>query len=325
MRRTLTLAGPALALALALVWLSGALRPLGDWAFGQQRAVQDALAGAVRALRGGQPGAWAVLLGVSFSYGFFHALGPGHGKVVIGAYGVARRVPMGRLAGLALASSLAQAGVAIALVALGARLLGWTRAEMEGLAESAMLPLSLLLVAGLGLWLLWRGARGLTGLGQGTAHHAGHEGGHHHHSLGHEHGQDSDHDHDHDHNHDGGALCGCGHAHGPTPEQVAQVRSLRDGVLVVAAVAMRPCSGALFLLVLTFALGIPLAGVAGALAMGLGTAVLTVVVATAAVWLREGSLAALPGAALARAVPVAELVAGALIAAVSLVLFLRAV
>jgi ABC-type nickel/cobalt efflux system permease component RcnA len=303
MRRTLMLAGPALALALAAVWLSGALRPLGDWALGQQRAVQDALAGAVRALRGGQPGAWAMLLGVSFAYGFFHALGPGHGKVVIGAYGVARRVPMGRLAGLALASSFAQAVVAIALVALGAWLLGWTRAEMEGLAEGAMLPLSLALVAGLGLWLLWRGARDLTGRG-GDA------------------GRDAPNlapDHVH------GAGCGCGHAHGPTPEQVAQVRSLRDGVLVVAAVAMRPCSGALFLLVLTFALGIPLAGVAGVLAMGLGTAMVTVAVATASVWLREGSLAALPGAALARAVPVAELVAGALIAAVSLVLFLRVV
>lgn len=302
MRRALMLAGPALVLALALVWLSGALRPLADWAFGQQRAVQDGLAGAVRALRGGQPGAWALLLGVSFSYGFLHALGPGHGKVVIGAYGVARRVPMGRLAGLALASSLAQAGVAIALVALGARLLGWTRAEMEGLAEGAMLPLSLALVAGLGLWLLWRGARGLAGRG-GDA------------------GSGPDHAPDHGH----GAGCGCGHAHGPTLEEVAQVRSLRDGVLVVAAVAMRPCSGALFLLVLTFALGIPLAGVAGVLVMGLGTAVVTVAVATASVWLREGSLAALPGAALARAVPVAELVAGAMIAAVSLVLLLRAV
>lgn len=303
MRRALMLAGPALLLALALVWLSGALRPLADWAFGQQRAVQDGLAGAVRALRSGQPGAWGLLLGVSFSYGFLHALGPGHGKVVIGAYGVARRVPMGRLAGLALASSLAQAGVAIALVALGARLLGWTRAEMEGLAEGAMLPLSLALVAGLGLWLLWRGARGLAGRGLA--------------------GRDHGHVHDHAHHHEAG--CGCGHAHGPTLEEVAQVRSLRDGMLVVAAVAMRPCSGALFLLVLTFALGIPLAGVAGALVMGLGTAVVTVAVATASAWLREGSLAALPGATLVRAVPVVELVAGAMIAAVSLVLLLRAV
>ncbi|MFN3722842.1 MAG: nickel/cobalt transporter [Paracoccaceae bacterium] len=294
--RGLALVGLLVALVLAGLWASGALEPLTRWANAQQRAVQDALAGAVRALRGGQPGAWWALLSVCFAYGFFHAVGPGHGKAVIGGYGLARRVRLRVLVALALASSLAQAAVAVGLVAGGAFVLGWTRPRMEGFAETAMMPVSHALVAGLGLWLVWRGARGFAAR-RGVAG-AGHGQDHHHHDD----------------------ACGCGHAHGPSVAQVAQVTSARDAAVLIGAIAMRPCSGALFLLILTFAMGIGWAGVAGAFAMGLGTARVRGVVGGLAVWAREGAFAALPGAGLARVVPGVELVAGAVIAAVSLML-----
>ncbi|WP_103332835.1 nickel/cobalt transporter [Pseudotabrizicola formosa] len=308
MRAVMLASGLAVALVLAGLWGFGGLEPVAAWAGAQQRAVQEALAAAVRALRGGQPGAWSALLAVCFAYGFFHAVGPGHGKAVIGGYGLARRVRLMPLAGLALASSLAQAAVAVALVAGGAYALGWTRARMEGFAETAMVPLSHGLVAGLGLWLVWRGLRGLMAGRRGAEP----EQGHHHHHHDHDHGNGPRHDH-------GPAdACGCGHAHGPSVEQVAQVTSARDAAVLIGAIALRPCSGALFLLILTFAMGIGWAGVAGTFAMGLGTASVTVLVAGLAVWAREGAFAALPGAGLARVLPGVELVAGAVIAAVSL-------
>ncbi|WP_233516988.1 nickel/cobalt transporter [Pseudotabrizicola alkalilacus] len=297
--RGLALVGLGIALLLAVLWVSGVTEPLAAWAAGQQRAVQEALAQAVRALRGGQPGAWSALLAVCFAYGFFHAVGPGHGKAVIGGYGMARRVRLPVLAGLALASSLAQAAVAVVLVAGGAYVLGWTRPQMEDFAGTAMMPVSHGLIAGLGLWLVWRGARGLAARrAEGAVGHDHH--GHHHHH------QDE--------------ACGCGHAHGPSVEQVAQVTSARDAAVLIGAIALRPCSGALFLLILTFAMGIGWAGVAGTFAMGLGTAAVTVMVAGLAFWAREGALAALPGAGLARFLPGVELAAGAVIAAVSLML-----
>ncbi len=58
--------------------------------------------------------------------------------------------------------------------------------------------------------------------------------------------------------------------------------------------------------------------------MGLGVAAVTMAVAAMAVWAREGAFAALSGGAVARALPVVETVAGAVIAAVALTLLWRA-
>lgn len=306
MRRAGLAAGLVLVAVLGLLWLTGGFQGLQVWVLDQQRQVQGALAGAVRAIKAGQPGAVLGLLSVCFAYGFLHAAGPGHGKLVIGGYGMGRRVPLARLAGLALVSSLAQAAVAVGLVYAVVALLGMARHQAEGLAEQVMAPLGLAMVAGVGVWLMWRGARGVRATQARDAHH--------------------DHPpHGHTHDHDHTTPCQtCGHAHGPTLEAVQRLTGWRDTLLMVAGIALRPCSGALFLLILTWQLGIAAAGVAGAFAMGLGTAVVTVTVAGLAVWAREGALASLPGQGAARALPWLELVAGAVVALAALSLLSRA-
>jgi ABC-type nickel/cobalt efflux system permease component RcnA len=251
-------------------------------------------------------------LSVCFAYGFLHAAGPGHGKLVIGGYGMARRVPFGRLAGVALASSLAQAAVAVGLVYAVVALLGLGRSQAEGLAEEVMAPLGTLMVAGVGLWLVWRGVAGLRAQGAQLS------GSHHHHHHAHE-------DH-HDHApHSHGAVCDtCGHAHGPTVEEVQHLTGWRDTLALVAGIAMRPCSGALFLLILTWQLGIASAGIIGTFAMGLGTAMVTIGVAAMAVWAREGALASLPGQGAARFLPWFEIIAGLVVAVAALSLLTTA-
>ena len=309
MSRVVMVAGAVLAVAFGLVWLLGGLDPVQAWVLEQQRQVQNALAGAVRAIKGGQPGAIFGLLSVCFAYGFLHAAGPGHGKLVIGGYGMARRVPFGRLAGVALASSLAQAAVAVGLVYAVVALLGLGRSQAEGLAEEVMAPLGTLMVVGVGLWLVWRGVAGLRGQSSGSHHH-------------HHHAHEDHHDHA-PHSH--GAVCDtCGHAHGPTVDEVQHLTGWRDTLALVAGIAMRPCSGALFLLILTWQLGIASAGIIGTFAMGLGTAMVTIGVAAMAVWAREGALASLPGQGAARFLPWFEIIAGLVVAVAALSLLTTA-
>ncbi len=348
MRRPLMLIGLGLVLVGGLLWLTGALEGVAGWLEAGQRAAQERLAGTIRALRAGEAGALAAFWAVCFGYGVLHAAGPGHGKLIIGSYGVARRVPVGRLAGLALASSLAQAAVAVGLVYALVGALGLTRDAVEGAAKDWVTPIGHAMIAGLGLWLVWRGIGGLRRMAtaakgsSGEGHRQGHDHGlghGHDHDHGHDHGHDDGHDHGNnhghgqqghghqDHLHDVGHVHGpgCGHAHGPTIAQVASVHRFRDGLALVAGIALRPCSGALFVLVLTWQLGIALAGVIGAVVMGLGTATVTVAVALMAVWAREGAFAALPQGRIGRAIPLVELALGLVIAGAALGLLVRSI
>ena len=291
--------GVLVALAGLLVWLFGfgGMVDLSRWAAAGQEQAQRALAGGLRAVRAGEPGAWLGLMGLCAAYGFFHAAGPGHGKLVIGGYGAAARVTALRLSGLAVVSSLAQALSAIILVAAGAWVLGWGRAQMTDAAEVFLAPASYIAIALVGLWLVLRGVRRMV-RNRASAH-------------------------THTHDHDGDGVCDtCGHAHGPTPDQVENITSWRDAAAIVGSIAIRPCTGAVFLLILCFGLGIPWAGVAGAFVMGLGTASVTVLVAVAAVGARYSLLDNWQGAGALQAVATVEMVAGAAIALIATLLVL---
>lgn len=296
MRRTFLILGLAVAAVLAVLWLTGGYAALQAWVFQAQREVQTTLAAAVRAIKTGQPGALLGLVTICFSYGVLHAAGPGHGKMLIGGYGVGRRVPVVALSSIALAASLVQAAVAVAVVYAGVAVLGWTRAQMDGVAENIMAPAGMIAITGVGVWLMWRGFRGMRRAWAVDV------------PAGHHHG------HDHDHAHDDP----CGHAHSPGLDEVSALTGWRDTAALIAGIAVRPCSGALFLLILTWQLGIGLAGIVGTFAMGLGTALVTIGVALLAVWAREGALASLPLSRAARAVPLFEMAAGALVAAIAL-------
>ncbi len=293
MQRSLLISGLLVLALLVILWATGAFAQLTLWALGEQRAVQNALARAIRGVRAGDAGAVLALLTVCFSYGFLHAVGPGHGKVLIGGYGVARRVRMLPLMAIAFAASMAQAAVAVAIVAALFAVLGWTREAVLGVSEDVMAPVGHLLVGLVGAWLVWRGASRIWR--QRVQNH------------------DDHHDHDHHHVHNEH----CNHAHGPTMAEVTALTGWRDTAALIAGIAIRPCSGALFLLILTFQMGIAFAGIVGTFVMGLGTASVTVAVALLAVWSREGALATLSETRLARALPVIEIMAGALVIVVA--------
>jgi len=307
MRTALQLA--AVAVVALAVWLWGfdGAQMLERWAAEGQRAAQSGMAQGLRALRANEPGALMTLMGVCFGYGFFHAVGPGHGKILIAGYGVAERVALTRLSVLAVLSSLAQAGTAIVVVYTGVWLLGLGREEMVDAAEDWFAPFSYAAICAIGAWLALRGAVRLWSNWRTAEHHH----------------------HDHDHHHHSGedGVCGtCGHAHAPTPEQAKKVHSLRDALVLIGAIAIRPCTGALFLLILSVSMGIELAGILGTFAMGLGTASVTLAAAAGAVTFREGALARFAnGTHTARIAGVIETGAGLIIAILAAQFLIRAI
>ncbi|MEO9576138.1 MAG: hypothetical protein ABJ263_00215 [Tateyamaria sp.] len=124
------------------------------WAMEAQRGFQNQMAGAIRALKAGEVGAYAALLSATAAYGFVHALGPGHGKYLVGGVGLGTSVSARKLIGLATASSLAQSLWAIVLVFGGFSLVEVSARQLTVLAEEYLAPISYLAIAGVGLLLV---------------------------------------------------------------------------------------------------------------------------------------------------------------------------
>ncbi|WP_424832811.1 nickel/cobalt transporter [Ruegeria sp.] len=286
-------------------WGSGGFDSLATWAAGEQRVFQNQIARSLRAVRAEQPEAVATLLTVCFAYGFFHAIGPGHGKVLIGGYGLGRRVAFWRLSAISVLSSLGQAVTAVVLVYTGVLIFQMSRQNLVGATEQVMAPISYAAIAAIGLWLVFRAVRGFSRRYRAAKPHA------------------PDHHH-HDHHHDD--VCSdCGHRHGPSPEEVANAGSLREAVVLIAGIAVRPCTGALFVLILTWQMGIAVVGIAGAFTMALGTAMVTTLVGWTSFGLRGGLLASASATRFASVLaPTIELVAGIMIVAIASGLLLRA-
>ena len=239
------------------------------------------------------------LLGISFLYGIFHAAGPGHGKAVISSYVVANHETWRRGVVLSFASALLQAVVAVAFVGIAAWVFNATMAtmcaseryiEIVSYALIALIGLRLVWVKGRAMFSTWRGmSRPLHAVGAAVTPHD-HKHGHDHkhdHDHKHGHGHDHHHDHDHHHHHDDEHASAWGHAHGPEPQQLAGPGGWRRGLTAIVAVGLRPCSGAILVLVFALAQGMLWAGVAATFVMGLGTAITVAAIATLAVGARE--------------------------------------
>ncbi|NOD97374.1 hypothetical protein GS610_09145 [Ruegeria sp. HKCCD6228] len=292
-------------------WGSGGFDSLAAWAAGEQREFQNQIARSLRAARAEQPEAVATLLTVCFAYGFFHAIGPGHGKVLIGGYGLGRRVAFWRLSAISVLSSLGQAVTAVVLVYAGVLVFQMSRESLVGTTEQVMAPISYGAIALIGLWLVVRSLRSFAKRRNTTSPHE-----HHHHEN----------DHSHHPHHDGEVCSDCGHRHGPTAQEVANVDSLREALILIAGIAARPCTGALFVLILTWQMGIAMVGIAGAFAMALGTALVTTLVGWTSFGLRGGLLASASATRFASVLaPTIELVAGLIIAVIASGLLLRAI
>ena len=294
---------------------------VAGWVLSKQAIFYRALSATILMAKSDGSALWT-LMGIAFVYGVFHAAGPGHGKAVISSYLLANDETWRRGVALSFASALVQSFTAIVIVAVAAVLLGGT-AKMMGQTVRVIEIASYGLIILLGSRLLWvkglglvRAAAALRKPHRGAA--ADHRDqqacvepdcGHpHHDALGafgalgkradgdgsqrgllqrqHRHGQlhcaACDHAHPHDHDHEPDVLP-WGHAHGPEPQELGGPGGWKRGLSAIVAVGLRPCSGAIILLVFALSQGLLWAGVVATFAMGLGTAITVAAIATLAV------------------------------------------
>lgn len=288
---------------------SGALSPVDGftgWILMKQAEFYRMLSGAIRAAKADGTAAFG-LMGISFAYGVFHAAGPGHGKAVISSYLVANNETWKRGIALSFISAVLQAVTAVVIVAVAAVLLGAT-SKVMGDTVRVIEIVSYGLIVLIGLRLVWVKGRAFLRLlvpqREAQLAHANAHGHSHVHSEAcahdhHHHGPHSHHDHhhhahahDHAHDHDDGHAWG--HAHAPEPSELTGKHWLRRGLAAVVAVGLRPCSGAIIVLVFALAQGIFWIGIASTFVMGIGTAITVSAIAMLAVAARglAGKIAA---------------------------------
>ncbi len=272
--RLLALAAAGLLLCAAMPLLAqglpglGATPPAGGepdllarvygWLAVQQSALRYQLVELLAALKGGEGGALWALVGGAFLYGVVHAAGPGHGKLVISSYLFANAAKLRSGLALTAVSSLLQAVSAILLVGVAVALLHQARTAQAQNVQLLEL-VSYALIVAIGCLMLWRLLRGREACGL-------------------------DHRHDHGHAHPHGRGHGHDHGHG------AEAIPIRDFWAMALSIGIRPCSGAVIVLLFTMGQGLMAAGIAAAVAMAAGTALTVGLLALLAVGSRRLAL-----------------------------------
>lgn len=247
------------------------------WIMFKQQQYYRAMSLAIRDIKRTSPWlASATLIGLSFGYGVFHAAGPGHGKAVVSAWLIGNGERLRRGIAIAFLSSFIQALTAIMLVSV----LVWMLGAASGLTRQVARNLeatSYLLITGMGFWLMWQalGSRLLNralvpAVAEGNHRH------HHHHHHDHAHCDHDDHD--------------CGHSHLPSAAALDGDWSLGRALSIALAVGIRPCTGALLVLLFSSAAGLYWAGVVSTFVMALGTALTVSAIAALAVGSRRLAL-----------------------------------
>lgn len=233
------------------------------WLLEQQRTYHRELTQALKLLS--KEGSWAatgaLILG-SFLYGVFHAAGPGHGKAVLTSYLLSHGENLGRSLLMATLAAFCQGIVAILLVYGLVYIAGWLPRETSSAVQWSE-RFSYFLVAALGAWLSYRALKmGYTSRG----------------------GRSADNHHSHSH---GGHSGSCGHTHLPDANQLSTAGDWKSILGIVLSIGMRPCSGAILVLVFANAFGIAWSGISAFFAMSAGTAITIACLALLAVKARN--------------------------------------
>ncbi len=211
------------------------------------------------------------LMFLSFIYGVFHAIGPGHGKIIISTYLLTQESKLKRGIILSMTSSIFQGLTAILLVITITIILNFSFRETLKFSTDIEI-VSYILITLVGLYIIFTKLKKIIHKIKYIFL-----------NLGSNNQQITDHNHH--------------HSHGPSEVELNN-SSLKSILSIAFAIGIRPCSGAIIVLLLSFSLKLYISGILSVLIMSLGTGLSTSLLATISVYGRKTAiklLSLLPG------------------------------
>lgn len=228
------------------------------WIVEAQQSFHSVLSGHIASFQENPVYYGSLLVGFSLAYGVFHAAGPGHGKAVLITYLSTQPENVKQGLRISFIAALIQSIVAIVLVSVVSIFLNQTFRQTNALGTQVELA-SYILVILLGVYLAGRAILGFVRSKQ-------HAHSHNHHHV-HDHQQELAHDHSHNHTHEHHECDDqCNHSYAPQ-EQL----SVWQSASVAFSMGLRPCSGAVVVLIYANLVGVYWIGIVSTLMMGLGT------------------------------------------------------
>lgn len=270
----------ALGLTVYSEW-SGFVSTTIEW----QKSLHAMLADHIRAVSEDALKYGGALIALSFGYGVFHAVGPGHGKAVIVTYLGTNNESVKKGILISFAAALLQSIIAIVLVSVLAKVLKFKLADVHNYGNDIAL-VSYVLVVLLGVMLVFSALRRMVKVRRSNVQSDEpntNKHNHKHHSNSHGDGQHDDtHSHSHSHDHAHASDCGCSHTHVPE-----QGESVWQTLTVIASMGLRPCSGAIVVLIYAHLVGVYPYGVIATLMMGVGTGLSVSLIAVLTLYARS--------------------------------------
>lgn len=230
---------------------------VGEW----QRQFNLELSGSLRALQANSTQAGWTLILVSFLYGVFHAVGPGHGKFILSGYLSFEQTKLPQAIKITLLSAFVQGLVAVLVVTIVVGIFSLSR-HYFNLTLKWVERGSFLIMILFGIYWIYQAfsawkkpnkrlkIKQILQISPENSPLAPLFS-----KVNHVHSEN----------------CGCGHRHLPSAHEMEQAKDWKSLAMLIFSIGLRPCSGAVLVLFLAYTLDLYLWGVFSAFAMAAGT------------------------------------------------------
>lgn len=226
--------------------------------FRWQREINDQLSDLIYETKNHNLMASLYLVGLSFAYGLLHSLGPGHGKMIVTTYLATHPTKIHVSLRITFFSAILQAVTAITLVSLLLMLFHSSMREVNNQAEQ-FIQLSFMAILILGTVIAYRAIKQLWGYSRTylSEEKANVE-------LISSAGQET--------------IC-TKHKHTVDAKEINNATKLSDYISIIVSIGIRPCTGAIMVLLFSNLVNMYWLGVVSAFVMSIGTALTTSTIA----------------------------------------------